>query len=88
MSKLSKIMKTTIKEAIIVIINCLFLPSNLKTPSIVFLNYQFRLFVYFIQHFREHAYEFFYLKFHSLFFMVMFSTKFLKTCIINAYFRC
>ena len=25
----------------------------------VFLNYQFRLFVYFLQHFREHAYEFF-----------------------------
>ena len=52
----------------------------------VFLNYQFRLFIYFLLHFREHAYEFF-TKFHLLFFMVMLFTKFLKTCIINSYFR-
>ena len=52
----------------------------------VFLNYQLRLFIYFQLHFRENAYEFF-TKFHLLFFMVMFFTKFPKTIIINADFR-
>ena len=46
----------------------------------VFLKDQFRLCIYFLLHFREHAYEFF-TKFHLLFFLVMFFTKFLKTCI-------
>ena len=57
---------------------CMFLPFKG-----MFLNYQFRLFIYFefLLNFRIA-----FTKIHLLFFMVMFFTKFLKACIINAYF--
>ena len=47
----------------------------------VFLNYQFRLFIYFLLHFKEYAYEFF-TKFHLLYiFHSYVFHQLLKTCI-------
>ena len=63
---------------------CMFLPFKG-----MFLNYQFRLFIYFkfSSTFQRACLWIVFTKIHLLFFMVMFFTKFLKTCIINAYFR-